>query len=319
MRGGYIFSGTLHAIIIAVVIFGLPGWWDPPLPEHAIPVELVALEEIEEESPPEPEPEPEPKVEEPDPETEPEPEIEPKRQTAALPQPSETVPRQEPEPQPEPEPEPEALQEPVPEPEPEPEALHEPVPEPEPEPEPEVAEEPEPEPKTPPPAPRRKPEKKVAKVEEPEKKEPEKEEPEPDMLASILKNVEKLKEEPQPQKQQEAKAQTQGEQAQTSVLEQMELARLIRSQLEACWRLEPGARQAEDLVVKVRVLLNQDGSVREAQVEDVSRMVGDAYYRSAAENALRAIHKCSPFSGLPLRRYAVWRDITLNFNPSEMF
>jgi hypothetical protein len=99
----------------------------------------------------------------------------------------------------------------------------------------------------------------------------------------------------------------------------MELVRLIQKQLEACWRLEPGARDAEDLAVTVRVALNKDGSVRNAEIEDVSRMMADAYYRTAAENALRAIYKCSPFKGLPIKRYAVWRDMRLNFNPSEMF
>ncbi len=192
------------------------------------------------------------------------------------------------------------------EPEPEPE----PLPEPEPE---EVAEE-EPKPKPAAPAPRRKPERQLAKVEEPKK-----EEPKEDALSSILRNVEKLKDQPKPKKQQVAKAQEQAPEPEASMLEQMELVRLIQKQLERCWRLEPGARDAEDLVVTVRVALNKDGSVRNAEIEDLSRMMADAYYRSAAENALRAIHKCSPFEGLPLQRYAVWRDMRLNFNPSEMF
>jgi ribonuclease PH len=152
-----------------------------------------------------------------------------------------------------------------------------------------------------------------------EVEEPKKEEPKEDALSSILRNVEKLKDQPKPKKQQVAKAQEQAPEPEASMLEQMELVRLIQKQLEACWRLEPGARDAEDLAVTVRVALNKDGSVRNAEIEDVSRMMADAYYRTAAENALRAIYKCSPFKGLPIKRYAVWRDMRLNFNPSEMF
>ena len=307
MRGGYIFSASLHAGIIALVVFGLPRWVEPPQPEQYVPVELVTLDEIEKESPPEPEPDPEPKAEEPEPDVKPEQEIEPGPQTATLPTPPEVARREEPEPKTEPEPEPEQ------------EALRKPEPEREPEPVPELEPRKKPEAKPdPPPEPRRKPETKIAQVEKPKKEAPKKEEPpQADVLSSILKNVEKLKD--QPKQEQVATAEVQAEKPQTSAIEQRELERLIRSQLEACWRLEPGAREAEDLVVKVRVQLNQDGSVRQARVEDVDRMIGDAYYRSAAENALRAIHKCSPFSGLPLNRYAAWRDLTLNFNPSEMF
>ena len=299
MRGGYIFSGAFHAILVALAIFGLPHWVEPLPPTKTIPVDLVLLEEVTEESKPQPEtePKPEPKAEEPEPEVEPEPEIEPQPKVASLPEPA-------PLPEPEPEPEPEPVAEPEPEPEPEP------LPEPEPE---KKAEE-KVQPKPAPPAPRRKPKQQLAKVEEPKK-----EEPKEDALTSILRNVEKLKDQPKPQREQVAKAEAEAPAPEASRLETMELNRLIQSQLEACWRLEPGAREAEDLVVQVRVALNKDGSVRNAQIEDVSRMMADAYYRSAAENALRAIHKCSPFKGLPLKRYALWRDMLLNFNPSEMF
>ena len=69
---------------------------------------------------------------------------------------------------------------------------------------------------------------------------------------------------------------------------------IIQNKMRSCWRVEPGARDAASLIVEIRLLLHQDGSVRKAEVVDVERMLGDPFFRSAAENAQRAILKCSP-------------------------
>jgi hypothetical protein len=58
--------------------------------------------------------------------------------------------------------------------------------------------------------------------------------------------------------------------------------------------------------------------VATTEIVDVVRMVQDGYFRSAAENAKRAINQCSPFQ-LPPRKYNVWRQLTLRFDPREMF
>ena len=92
----------------------------------------------------------------------------------------------------------------------------------------------------------------------------------------------------------------------------------IRRQMAQCWRIEPGARDAANLVVEIRVLLNQDGSVRDARILDDYRMRSDTFFRSAAENARRAIFQCSPFR-LPPRKFEIWRDMTFSFNPGRMF
>ena len=96
------------------------------------------------------------------------------------------------------------------------------------------------------------------------------------------------------------------------------MVRLIQQQMSACWRVEPGARDAEDLVVSIRVAMNPDGSVRQVQIVDEARFRSDGFFRSAAENARRAVLRCSPFD-LPLRKFDVWREMTLNFNPRQMF
>jgi hypothetical protein len=105
---------------------------------------------------------------------------------------------------------------------------------------------------------------------------------------------------------------------QVSAFEQNDMVRAIQQQLFSCWRLDPGAVAAEDMVVEIRVALNPDGSIQRADVIDVARMSRDGYFRSAAENARRAIYKCSPFR-LPPNKYQIWRELSLRFNPREMF
>jgi len=186
------------------------------------------------------------------------------------------------------------------------------MPEPEPEPVPEVKPEPEPEQVAAiPPKPRKRPEYK-----EPPKK---KEEPPPNPLASILRNVERLKQQPAPPQEEKPAAEQPGPVSrQVSAFEQNDMVRAIQQQLFSCWRLDPGAVAAEDMVVEIRVALNPDGSIQRADVIDVARMSRDGYFRSAAENARRAIYKCSPFR-LPPNKYQIWRELSLRFNPREMF
>ena len=77
---------------------------------------------------------------------------------------------------------------------------------------------------------------------------------------------------------------------------------------------------AEDIVVVVRAYLTPDGRVKRAWVANRDLLVNDPFKLAAAETAQRAIlnEACQPFR-LDPRKYAIWRDVTLNFNPSEMF
>ena len=154
----------------------------------------------------------------------------------------------------------------------------------------------------------------LQQVAEADKKKPEP--PPEDRLTSILKNVEKLKEEAA-QSTQLADA-SQGRLSQASAIEQNAMVRAIQQQMSRCWRIDAGARDAESLIVEIRVVLNPDATVRDAQIVDFDRMFQDSFFRSAAENARRAILRCSPFT-LPPNKYDVWRDLTLRFDPSRMF
>ncbi len=288
-REGVVLSTALHGAVVLLFVFGLPSVVPRPS-DTVITVELVLFEE------PEPEPEPEPAPEETAEEVEPEPEP-PQQEAKAVPVP--VAPEPELEPEPEPEPEPEKVE---PKPEPEPAA-----PEAEAVPEKVVA---------PPPKPTRRPVVTVAMRDKHNKKH---EEPKPDQLTTILRNVERLRDQPRQRSQDTKKAETKGPtQRKASALEQNAMVRTIQNQLRNCWRIDPGARGAEDFVVEIRVLLNPDGSVKTVEILDVVRMIQDNFFRTAAENAKRAIAICSPFR-LPVGKYEVWKQLTLRFDPRRMF
>ncbi len=156
-------------------------------------------------------------------------------------------------------------------------------------------------------------------AEKPKKKAPE-EQPKDDQLTSILRNVLKKKEEePQTRRDTTAAAAQQGSFASASRIEQREIVQLIQNKMRSCWRVEPGARDAASLIVEIHLILNQDGSVAQAEIVDMDRMHSDPFFRSAAENARRAIIQCSPFDELPVRKYTLWREMKLKFDPRRMF
>lgn len=93
----------------------------------------------------------------------------------------------------------------------------------------------------------------------------------------------------------------------------------LRQQLASCWSVMAGAKFAEDLVVKIRLVMNPDRTVQSAQVVDQLRFNTDKVYRAAAENALRAINhpRCERLD-LPPQKYEQWKSIVFTFDPSNM-
>lgn len=94
----------------------------------------------------------------------------------------------------------------------------------------------------------------------------------------------------------------------------------IRSQFIPCWRVPAGAKDAASLIVRVKVELMQDGTVRTATVasDQLSRYSSDSFFRAAADAAVRAVYKCSPLKNLPPDKFGTWHEMELTFDPSQM-
>lgn len=88
----------------------------------------------------------------------------------------------------------------------------------------------------------------------------------------------------------------------------------LRNQIQACWN-PPAAVDAQNLKVSIRFKLDPSGVVEGAPT--VTQSSGN---RAADESARRAILICGQRGyKLPAEKYDAWRDVVVNFDPSEMF
>jgi hypothetical protein len=93
----------------------------------------------------------------------------------------------------------------------------------------------------------------------------------------------------------------------------------LRDQLFGCWSVPLGLPFDDNLLVRVKLKLKKDGTVLKSEILDHERMnrPGQKFYKILAESALRAIRLCQPLK-VPPTGYEKWKDIQLNFNPTEM-
>lgn len=308
LRFGLLCSVALHLVAIVIAVFGLPQLLAPP-PEISEPM-VVEIAELGDKTNPPPK-----QVQAPKPVDQPaEP---PKQEAPPTPEPPKPAPpKPEPPKPPEPTPEPPKPEPPKPEPPmpppPKP-AEPEPVPVPTPKPKP-------PEPKPPEP----KPEPDVLKdIKPPAKKPPE---PKPQTSTdfdNLLKSVDKLRDAakpaPAPQPQQQTGGSNKTVNSNSNIpSEPVSITdkEYIAAQFRKCWNFDPGVRDAANLIVRVHVLLNSDGSVVRADIVDDPRYYSDSFFRSASDSARRAVYTCSPIK-LPPGKYDALKDLVLNFDPRD--
>ena len=92
----------------------------------------------------------------------------------------------------------------------------------------------------------------------------------------------------------------------------------LNKQFAECWNLMAGARYAEDIVVKIRLVINPDRSVQSARIADQWRYNQDSFYKAAADTALRAVrHPNCAVLDLPPDKYELCKDLIFNFNPAD--
>jgi hypothetical protein len=303
-RRGLALSGVLHLVLGSLFIFGLPTLFHPPAPQETpIAVQLVTIG-------------PETRA------THPNPNMPEREAKPDVPVPGPPAPKPEPEPTPpQPAAPPSAAAAP-----PAPPALAPPESKPAPPPPPL----PEPKPAPPPPPP-----KPVEKVEAPELT-PDKpqqmvraEAPadakkyDPGQFDALLKNLAAQDTAPSqdhPRKMRIASgaASSQPRARLGSQLSASEVD-MVREQISRCWNIPAGARDAKDLVVELRVVVEPDGMVQQATIVDQGRLAGDPFFRTAAESARRAFFNplCRPLR-LPPDKYETWKDMVVDFSPKDL-
>lgn len=149
--------------------------------------------------------------------------------------------------------------------------------------------------------------------------------PQPDFMASVLKDVAKLKPAEQV-KAPDAKTDVKAPAQPAASLAPALSTRLsiteedaLRRQIEQCWNPPIGARDAQNLIVELMIDVNQDRTVANADIVDKSRYGSDSFFRAAADSAVRAVRnpKCSPLI-LPDGKYDQWKRIDFTFDPRDM-
>lgn len=160
--------------------------------------------------------------------------------------------------------------------------------------------------------PKPKPEKKV----EPPPPKPAKKKDDWADLQSLVKNLEK--QETKKQNQQQAALPPEKAQVITPLLaDKATMTELdaIRAHIEACWRIDPGKEGIEALSADIKVFINRDGSVQQAQIVDMGRYFSDSAFRTFANSARNAVLSCGTIPFSP-QRYDVFKDgITFTFSP----
>ena len=305
-RGGIIASAAMHIGIFVMIIVGLPTLFRPQIPDdQPIAVELVTIA-------------PETRATHPNPNA-PKPKAKPD-----IPLNAAEAPKPVPKPEPPP-PTPAAPPSATPPP-PAPSASTEQQPDktpPPPPPKPVEAQAP------PPPPPKPEPKKAEAKTKSPQPtptdQKPDTNKADAAAFDSLLKNLTKAAPIPQPdakpQRTQVAAAAPPSSQPHAPLGSQLTASEmdLVRSQIEKCWNVPAGARDAKDLIIDIRATVAADGTVTRADIVDTGRANSDPLFRSAAESARRAFFNplCTPLK-LPAEKYATWKDMTVTFNPKDL-
>ena len=93
----------------------------------------------------------------------------------------------------------------------------------------------------------------------------------------------------------------------------------LKAQIFGCWSIPLGLPYNENLLVRIKLKLDPDGSVTNSEILDHARMnkPGQAFYKVLAESALRAIKLCQPLR-VPTTGYERWKELQLNFDAREM-
>ena len=96
-----------------------------------------------------------------------------------------------------------------------------------------------------------------------------------------------------------------------------DLVDALRRRIESCWTLPAGARDAQELQIRLKFALNPDGMLSDYPL--VMNASAHPAFDAAARSAQSAVKTCEPYNFLPIEKYDLWRDIILTFDPSRIF
>ena len=89
----------------------------------------------------------------------------------------------------------------------------------------------------------------------------------------------------------------------------------FRRHLKTCSKLPASLSGADDVKVKLRVLMTPDGrlAAEPILIEASASMKGPLLM----QGAIRALQACQPYAMLPAERYGEWKVLDLSFTPQD--
>jgi colicin import membrane protein len=92
---------------------------------------------------------------------------------------------------------------------------------------------------------------------------------------------------------------------------------LLRARLRECWDIPAGLRDADKLQVPITIRFKIDGTLASPPSPDIRTQ--DPQMQAMIESAVRAIIRCQPYTMLSRAKYDAWKELSILFNPREMF
>ncbi len=91
----------------------------------------------------------------------------------------------------------------------------------------------------------------------------------------------------------------------------------LRARISQCWSVPAGVRDGDQLLIRLQIGFNPDGSLSSEPV--LLNSSGHPAFGAAVRSATAAIVGCAPYSDiLPADKYDQWKSIIVNFDPSQM-
>jgi colicin import membrane protein len=91
----------------------------------------------------------------------------------------------------------------------------------------------------------------------------------------------------------------------------------FRRHLRNCWNPPAGAPSATKIVVPITIHLKLDRTL--AKEPKVEMRATDPYSRAMIESTVRALIACQPYTMFSLPKYEIWKELSIDFDPFEMF
>jgi hypothetical protein len=87
--------------------------------------------------------------------------------------------------------------------------------------------------------------------------------------------------------------------------------------LTKCWNPPAGGAGADRIVVPMTIRLKPDRTLASAPAVEITARNG--LTQAAIDAAVRAVIQCQPYAMFSPQRYEAWKEIDIDFNPSDMF